>query len=136
MDWMLLNVFLVYFYCQTTKFVIVGCKEFNFTVNNSTITRYCVFTLTSLAFGFIFICYFSKKIFTFTYILADDSDEYIIRNFDLEIFSKFSQPCCFQSVFKRVSYQGSDYLFNKYCVIFGLQCFDVVGWAAGRASGL
>ena len=22
------------------------------------------------------------------------------------------------------------------CVLYGLQCFDAVGWAAGRASGL
>ena len=27
-------------------------------------------------------------------------------------------------------------LLSSYGEIFGLQCFDTVGWAAGRASGL
>ena len=28
-------------------------------------------------------------------------------------------------------------IFNSFkCAFFGLQCFDAVGWAAGRASGL
>ena len=26
--------------------------------------------------------------------------------------------------------------FRKYCIALCLQCFDAVGWAAGRASGL
>ena len=28
------------------------------------------------------------------------------------------------------------FLFNMYCLLFCLQCFDAVGWVAGRASGL